>query len=197
MAMARTISATCWRISNAPINSSRRPSRRSSSPRPGVLPRHGRRAQSHPHSGSVNTVQITSRVIRSTVVVSAALLAACSGGELVAVVPTPPVVKSGTATVSMSAAPAGLAAVRMRVTGSGVSAPVAGVGVRILLQSTVADTSVFVLSVSGAAPAQLLTLAVANSEQPVAAVVEEATSGRNAGYVALRATDVTVAVARQ
>ena len=88
-------------------------------------------------------------------------------------------------------------AVQLRVTGSGVSAPVAGVGVRILLQSTVADTSVFVLSVSGAAPTQLLTLAVANSESRFAAVVDAATSGRNAGYVQLRAADITVAVARQ
>ncbi len=142
-------------------------------------------------------MQIINRVIRPIVVMSGALLAACSGGELVAVVPMPPAVRSGSATVSMSAAPIGLAAVQLRVTGSGVSAPVAGVGVRILLQSTVADTSVFVLSVSGPAPTQLLTLAVANSESPFAAVVDAATSGRNAGYVQLRAADVTVAVARQ
>lgn len=126
-----------------------------------------------------------------------ALLAACSGGELVAVVPTPPAVRSGSATVSMSAAPAGLAAVRLRVTGGGISAPVPGVGVRILLQRTFADTTVFVLSVTGSAPSPLLTLALSNAEQPVAAVVQEATSGRNAGYVALRAADVTVAIAKQ
>ena len=125
------------------------------------------------------------------------LIAACRSGELVAVVTAPPVLRAGTATLSMTAAPAGVAAVRLRVTGAGVSAPLAGAGVKILLQHTVADTTVFVLSLASSAPANLLTLALSNVEAPLALVVEEATGGRNAGYAALRAADVTISIARQ
>ena len=129
--------------------------------------------------------------------ISVLLLAECSGGELIAVVTTPPVLRSGSATVSLTGAPSGVAAVRLRVTGAGVSAPLAGAGVKILLQNTVADTTVFVLSLASSAPANLLTLALSNVEQPLALVVEEATGGRNAGYAALRAADVTISIARQ
>jgi len=126
------------------------------------------------------------------------LLVACGGGGdglTVATAPRPS--RSGSATVSMSGAPATMAALRLRVAGAGLSAPVPGTGVRIVLQTTVGDTTVFVLAVSSPAPASLLTFALADIDQPVAARVDEATSGRNAGYAALRAADVAVAVARQ
>ena len=58
-------------------------------------------------------------------------------------------------------------------------------------------TTLVVVSVSGSAPATLLTFAVANVEQPVSVVVQEASAGRNAGYQALLAADVTVAVSKR
>ena len=142
-------------------------------------------------------MKISGTFIRAACVCATALIAACSGGELVAVAAPEPVSRSGSVAVSISAAPAGLAAMRLRVVGGGISAPLAGFGVRILLQRTVADTTVFVLSLSGSTPAPLLTLALLNIDRSVTVVVEEATGGRNAGYAALRAADVTVAIARQ
>ena len=134
---------------------------------------------------------------RASAIGLAVFLAACSSGELVAVVTPTPVPSSGTVTVSMTAAPLGLSAVQLRVVGAGVSAPAAGDGARIVLKTALADTTLVVVSVSGSAPATLLTFAVANVEQPVSVVVQEASAGRHAGYQALLAADVTVAVSKR
>jgi hypothetical protein len=145
-------------------------------------------------SSTAHTCTVFSRAIAITFTM---LLAGCGSGELVAEVTPVPVPSNGVATVSMTAAPVGLSAVQVRIAGAGISAPVAGEGARILLESTVADTTLMVLSVIGAAPTTLLTFALANVEQPVTVVVQEATAGRNAGYLALKPADVTVSVAKR
>jgi hypothetical protein len=109
----------------------------------------------------------------------------------------PPVIRSGTATLSLSSAPPGIAAVRLRLAGRGMSAPVPSGTVRILLQRTVADTMVLVLGVADGSAQQLLTVSLANLDQPFDLAVQEVAGGKAAGYRAFAATDVVVSAAKR
>lgn len=138
---------------------------------------------------------------RRSMTVSAALtlLLGCGGGDggdekppIVA----PPVPTSGRVVLSLGAAPSSIAAIRVRVVGSGMSSPSARGSGRILLQQTSADTSVFVVAVSSGAGA-FLEIGLVDRDRLPSVLVEEATAGRLFGYQALPASSVVVERLRQ
>ncbi len=129
----------------------------------------------------------------------AASVASCGGEGGAGTEPptSPPVVRGGTASIALSAAPAGVAAVRLRVVGSGMSSPVSRGTARILLQRASADTLFFVLAVADGSAQPLLALNLANIDQVLTVSVQDVSAGRSLGYQALRASDVTVAATKQ
>ncbi len=126
-------------------------------------------------------------------IATALLLSACSGDDGPTDVAPPPTggVTSGTAVLSVTAAPAGLAAVRLRVSGTGISSPSVRGNARILFQQTVADTTFFFLALTEE-PAAFLQVNLADKSKIPTVVVQEATAGRLDGYVALTAAAVVV-----
>lgn len=127
------------------------------------------------------------------------LLLGCGGGggsdDKPPIVP-PPVPTNGRVVLSLGAAPSAIAAIRVRVVGSGMSSPSARGSGRILLQQTTADTSVFVIAVSSGAGA-FLEIGLVDRDRLPTVVVEEATAGRLFGYQALPASSVFVERLRQ
>lgn len=130
-----------------------------------------------------------STAAKSSIIALATALTACGGGGDGETIPTPPP-GAGTATFSLAASPIGLAAIRMRVHGSGLSGPVARGGARILMQQTTADTTFFVLSMTTGGA--FLDMQLANIEKTPVPIVQEATSGKANGYQALNASAIVV-----
>ena len=122
--------------------------------------------------------------------VAAAALVGCAGGDGST---PPPVIKSGTATISLVTAPAGLSAIRLRVVGRGISSPLAQGSTRILLQRVGGDTLTFVIT-PPSGPGPLVSLALADVAQVVDAVVQEASGGKASGYQAIAPAAITVSV---
>lgn len=123
-------------------------------------------------------------------VIGVVLMGACGGADGTTIV-APPVVQAGTAVLAVDAAPTGLAAIRLRVSGPGISGPTVRGSARILLQQTVADTTTFLLAVTSNAGG-FLEVRLANRALPPTVSVQEATAGRADGYRALTSASVIV-----
>ena len=130
-------------------------------------------------------------------IVSVALLSSCGGGDGGGpTVVVPPVVTAGSAVLSVATAPTGLAAVRLRVFGPGISSPTVRGTTRILFQQTVADTTTFLLAMTTGGGA-FLEVRLANRDRTPTVDVREATAGRADGYRALTASSVVVSTTVQ
>ncbi|MCC7053834.1 MAG: hypothetical protein IT355_11250 [Gemmatimonadaceae bacterium] len=137
---------------------------------------------------------------RFSLLAGSALLAGCGSGGDGPIIgpPPPPVVKAGTAVVSLSSTGGTVGAMRVLVVGAGVSLPAAKGTAAILTRRTLADTSTFVISTRGVANGDaVLEFKVANVEAPLAVTVVEATGGREQGYAAIASSAVTLSVVRQ
>jgi hypothetical protein len=132
----------------------------------------------------------TTRNLFATIV-ALAFLAACGGGDKPNPVEPPPVISTGTATFSISAAPETLGAIRLRVFGPGMSNPIIRGGAKVIAQRTVADTTTLLLSLKSGAGA-FLDVSLSNRDRAPSVLVQEATADMLDGYRALAPSSVVV-----
>jgi len=130
-------------------------------------------------------------------IVATALLGACGGGgDNPNPVEPPPVIKAGTATLAIANAPETLGAIRLRIFGSGMSNLNVRGSARILAQTTVADTTTYLLSLKSTTGA-FLDISLSNKNNAPSVLVQEASAGAFDGYRALTPSSVVVSTTIQ
>ena len=130
-------------------------------------------------------------------IAAAALLAACGGGgDTPNPVEPPPVVTAGTATLTIASAPETLGAIRLRIFGTGMSNLRVRGSAKILGQTTVADTTTYLLSLKNTA-GTFLDISLSNKNNAPSVLVQEATAGLLDGYRALAPSSVAVSTTIQ
>lgn len=123
--------------------------------------------------------------------VAAFACTACAGDRVTGPVTT----VSPRVVFSLTSAPTGLGALRVRLIGAGTAVPVARGTARIAASRTVADTTTMILAVTGTT-GDLLEVTLADAKLSPTLRVDEASAGRNGGYQALTAAQVSIASAR-
>ena len=126
-------------------------------------------------------------------IAAAALLGACGGGgdNPGPVDPPPPVIRAGTATLTVATAPEELGAIRLRIFGSGMSNLQVRGSAKILAQQTIADTTTYLLSLKNTA-GTFLDISLSNRNNAPSVLVQEATAGALDGYRALTPSTVVI-----
>jgi hypothetical protein len=135
--------------------------------------------------------QSNGKTHRAAALIAVLALSACAGDRVVG----PDTTLSPHVVFSLTSAPTGLGALRVRVIGAGTAVPTARGTARIAAQRTVADTTTLILAVT-ATTGDVLELTLANAKLSPVLQVDEATAGRNGGYQALSAAQVSVKITR-